>query len=188
MIFHQVLNAPKRRLDNEITRLSDSVQQLLMHCKIVDDIVARYNRSRISGHLSAAAVALLATGLTAGEYYLNVPIEFVLGTGNAGLAISAWMYWYMTRNIRVEGNRLLKEESLNDTFRRLYARQLTEGDEFVIFLWSQVKHHLQLGVTGTEISHMSRVKAADFKILNHIIEVDVPNLRRQTAPEMHSTR
>ena len=66
----EVFNAPKRRVDNEISRLADSVQSLLMHARIVDDVSSRYqeavfqHRMRLTGCVVGfSALAFLAGGL-----------------------------------------------------------------------------------------------------------------------------
>lgn len=97
-VVAEVLNAPKRRVDNEVSRLSDSVCVLQMHCKIVEDIGSRYKsalfRSRVSlfstffstvflpsATLLGAAVSPefgIASGVTSG-FVLGYPAVAVLG-------------------------------------------------------------------------------------------------------------
>jgi hypothetical protein len=49
------MNAPKRRVDNEVSRLSDSVCVLQMHCKIIEDISSKYQAALLRSRLSLAA-------------------------------------------------------------------------------------------------------------------------------------
>ena len=58
-VVAEVLNAPKRRVDNEVSRLSDSVCVLQMHCKIIEDIVKTYRSSLYRARISISAAALL---------------------------------------------------------------------------------------------------------------------------------
>ena len=57
-VVAEVLNAPKRRVDNEVSRLSDSVCVLQMHCKIIEDIVKTYRSSLFRARLSLTAAAI----------------------------------------------------------------------------------------------------------------------------------
>lgn len=86
----EVLNAPKRRVDNEVSRLSDSVCVLQMHCKIIEDIGSRYKaavfRSRVSlfstffGTVFLPSAALLGAAISP-EFGVasGVASGFVLG-------------------------------------------------------------------------------------------------------------
>eukprot|EP00596_Hydrurales_sp_CCMP1899_P003681 CAMPEP_0119045776 /NCGR_PEP_ID=MMETSP1177-20130426/42569_1 /TAXON_ID=2985 /ORGANISM="Ochromonas sp, Strain CCMP1899" /LENGTH=775 /DNA_ID=CAMNT_0007018129 /DNA_START=150 /DNA_END=2477 /DNA_ORIENTATION=- len=63
-VTREVFNAPKRRVDHEISRLSDSVYMLLMHCKVIDSTVSRY-RARLwtyrLGLLAASCTMIITT-------------------------------------------------------------------------------------------------------------------------------
>ena len=78
-VVAEVLNAPKRRVDNEVSRLSDAVSVLQMHCQIIDDVSKRYRGSRLRARLMVAtsaitSIAVPATMITLG----NIHILFIL--------------------------------------------------------------------------------------------------------------
>lgn len=94
----EVLNAPKRRVDNEVSRLSDSVYVLQMHCKIIEDISKKYRssllRSRILLASTAVSTVILPTAAMisftlfpdygiihdlSAQYILGYPIIAILG-------------------------------------------------------------------------------------------------------------
>lgn len=97
-VVAEVLNAPKRRVDNEVSRLSDSVYILQMHCKIIEDVSKKYRsalfRSRVTLASTAISTVVLpsaalliialfptfgaASGL-ASSYVLGYPIFVALG-------------------------------------------------------------------------------------------------------------
>ena len=63
-VTKEVFNAPKRRVYHEISRLSDSVHLLLMHCKVIDSTITRYS-ARVWANrkcLFAAGCAVAVTG------------------------------------------------------------------------------------------------------------------------------
>ena len=81
-VVAEVLNAPKRRVDNEVSRLSDAVSVLQMHCQIIDDVSKRYRGSRLRARLmvatsAIASIAVPATMITLGN---NIHIFRVLNT------------------------------------------------------------------------------------------------------------
>lgn len=107
-VVAQVLNAPKRRVDNEVSRLSDSVCVLQMHCKIIEDIGLKYQsalfryRISVSSAFFASVVvpssALLGMALVPGFaassglstcFILGYPAVAVLGA-TAG---DEWMFY-----------------------------------------------------------------------------------------------
>lgn len=75
-VVTEVFNAPKRRIDNEISRLYESVSALLMHCHIVDEVVARYRGKVWTSYFITGFAGLLSIGVTAGISYI---CDLVLG-------------------------------------------------------------------------------------------------------------
>mmetsp|Transcript_13428 Transcript_13428/g.22405 ORF Transcript_13428/g.22405 Transcript_13428/m.22405 type:complete len:859 (-) Transcript_13428:99-2675(-) len=69
-VIRETLYAPKRRIDNEISRLSESVSALLMHCTILDRAVAMYRSRLWRGRALIFTVSALSVGLTIGAGYL----------------------------------------------------------------------------------------------------------------------
>ena len=82
-VTREVFNAPKRRVDHEISRLSDSVYLLLMHCKVIDSTVSRYKARvwacRVTVFAAGCAVAITTVALgfliTSGKRQILAPIQ-----------------------------------------------------------------------------------------------------------------
>jgi hypothetical protein len=72
-VVAEVLNAPKRRVDNEVSRLSDSVCVLQMHCKIIEDISSKYQAALLRSRLSLGA-ALCSTVLLPSAAIIGVSV------------------------------------------------------------------------------------------------------------------
>jgi hypothetical protein len=66
----EVFNAPKRRVDNEISRLHESTNALLMHCRILDNIVHDYNTRVWNIRLRILLCYGASVGVTVGMCYL----------------------------------------------------------------------------------------------------------------------
>ena len=72
-VTKEVFNAPKRRVYHEISRLSDSVHLLLMHCKVIDSTITRYS-ARVWAHrkcLLAVGCAVAVTGYVLGTLIMD---------------------------------------------------------------------------------------------------------------------
>jgi hypothetical protein len=66
----ETFNAPRRRVDNEISRLTESASALLMHCNILDQVVATYHNKQWRSFISVATTTVLGACITFGVYYL----------------------------------------------------------------------------------------------------------------------
>lgn len=69
-VIHETLNAPRRRVDNEISRLTEAVSALLMHCQIVDKVLATYQDRLWRARYISALSVLCSIGLSMGVSYL----------------------------------------------------------------------------------------------------------------------
>lgn len=140
----EVLNAPKRRVDNEISRLTDSVALLQLHCAVVDDIIAQYRLRLVQSRLVLATSAISAVASVAGGLYLSLaPLTMVEIMATGGL-VNLLLYLYQQRHLSERAAELVSPHELEASFRRLYSRQVVNKDEFSLSLWTRVFEHLKL--------------------------------------------
>lgn len=66
----ETFNAPRRRVDNEITRLTENVNGLLMHCCIMDKVLEAYHNRIWRARAVTAATFLGSVAFTVGVSYL----------------------------------------------------------------------------------------------------------------------
>jgi hypothetical protein len=83
-VVAEVLNAPKRRVDNEVSRLSDSVNVLQMHCNIVEDISKRYRSSLFRSRLLLSAALTVSVGCPAVALTLGITSDITFIGAGAG--------------------------------------------------------------------------------------------------------
>jgi hypothetical protein len=183
----EVLNAPKRRVDNEISRLSDSVSILQMHCKIVEDLSSRYNRMLFQNRLRLGTTSTIALALPGFCFYLGLPIEIMIASGGIGvLGNAGLLYWQSNMAVQFV-EELITESSLESSFRRLYSRKISEKDEFTSSLWIRVKDHLKLILSINEIMYLPRMTSQEINQLENLSETSIPNLRRTAGPSFQRT-
>lgn len=181
----EVFNAPKRRVDNEITRLTDSVALLQMHLNIVDDLAKQYRSSTLKARLLFGLAAVTTSAATVGSIVAGLPVEVTAGLASVGSLSSGGLYWWQHRTLADTANMLIKDDAMIDTYKRLYNRKSGDKDEFTSSLWSRVHDHLIHGISAGELKELDKVKASDRKELEKIVDVDIPDLRRQAAPAFH---
>jgi hypothetical protein len=66
----ETFNAPRRRVDNEISRLTENVNGLLMHCRIVDRVLEVYHNRLWRARTLTAVVFVGSIAATVGVSYL----------------------------------------------------------------------------------------------------------------------
>lgn len=182
-VVQEVLNAPKRRIDNEITRLNDSIALLQMHLTIVDDLIKQYKKLQFKTNAIFTTSLLTSLSSAASLFYFQaVPLEVAGGVGLSGTLLSFLYYFYKKQSLINYSEDLISDNSMVSTYKRLYARRLAEKDEFIMSLWQRVHDHLILTLTPAELRNMDKIKPADFKMIENILEVDIPQIRRKAAP------
>ncbi len=63
-VIKETFNAPKRRVDNEISRFTEALSSLQLHCKIVDHIAHLYHSRLWSCRLKTVGALVASVGLT----------------------------------------------------------------------------------------------------------------------------
>ena len=187
-VCREVRNAPKRRVDNEITRLSDSVSLLRMHVNIIRDLTNAYNKKKWEFRSIGAGWVAASGALTGGAYYLDAPMQVVGGAGVIGGLFAGFFLWWHTNALQDLAIQLTKLESFDASFRRQYARQLADQDEFVSALWMRVRDHLKISLLPDDISELASASSssttADTIKLDRLLEYDIPELRREASPKL----
>jgi len=78
-VVREAFNAPKRRVDNEISRLFESVTALNMHLHIVDEIVRLYHSELWQARLWSVGSLVLSVLTTVGVQFLLDRVSFPSG-------------------------------------------------------------------------------------------------------------
>jgi hypothetical protein len=66
-----VFNAPRRRVDNEISRLYENVSSLIAHCKVIDQLAYLYTSKLWNCRFKVFGSLCLSASLTFGVHYLQ---------------------------------------------------------------------------------------------------------------------
>jgi GTPase SAR1 family protein len=277
-VTSEVFNAPKRRVDHEISRLSESVYLLLMHCKVIDSTVSRYKArvwaNRLNLLATGCAIAVSGLAICTFAYYsieksspsppkldfsaavigppepfsyyssffsyftskpkvtpipisiqipvtaepgcsstsASAPLSAVVESGEpvalksflpgkitfqilkiAGAALVSavgslsGLVWWQGRSLSFFASSLITEGGFDETFSKVYARSISDKDEFAKSLWQKVRSRLSVTVTYAELSAMRRVLDKDLAALERILDQDIANLRRQASDNFPSS-
>lgn len=181
-VVAEVMKAPKRRIDNAITRLGDSVNLLRMHAVLTEDLRSRYVREVWSSRLYFSTVLVSGSAASAGSFYLGQDLKVTAAVASASLAVAALTGWYNSQLLRRAEADLASPDGLSASFRRSYARQIAEGDEFTASLWERVRGSLELNLSAVGLANVPAVKAGEVEDLDRILEEEIPRLRRLASP------
>jgi len=181
-VIREVLNAPKRRVDNEISRLTDAVSLLQMHLRLVDELSKQYISAVFRSRLALGATGSTAVGALAAAVLLGLPPQVTGAVAVAAVGGTGGLYWWQRVQLLQQSSQLATEPAMNKAFQKLYARRIAERDEFTNSLWTRVQDHLMLAVTSEDIAEVGKVGQSSLEDLDRILEVEIPNLRRKSAP------
>ena len=179
-VVEQVMQAPKRRIDNVITNLYDSTATLTLYSTVWNDIVNRYNKEWRNCRLREAGVTSLVSLTLGGINHLG--LEAMLQGGIFGTSIVGigGLVWYHTTYLNRVQEDLVSLESLSASFQRTHARQVQDGDEYVASIWQRVRGSLQsaLSTTFQDGGNLTIASSSEQEKLRQIVDNDIPRLRR----------
>ncbi|KAG5187000.1 hypothetical protein JKP88DRAFT_207240 [Tribonema minus] len=181
-VLSEVFKAPKRRIDNIITRLTDSVHLLQVHATIVEDLQRDYRRAKWGQRGTTLAVVGAGAGAAGASMYLSAPLELPAAVGVLTVLLAGGVHFMTSRTLRQKEEHMLSVEGLNMRFSKCYATELAEGDEMINSVWKRIRESLKLTLGTSGLNAIPSVKANDLKQLQRILDQDIPSLRRSAAP------
>lgn len=181
-VVEQVMQAPKRRVDNVITNLYDSTSMLLLYSKIWNDIASRYGRAWRDCRLREGGLFLGGALAVGGLNYVGLDLSLQGGIAGTTLLGVGGMFWYH-QNYLLKGlqDDLSSPEALLSSFQRTHAREVQEADEFIASLWQRVRGSLQTSLQRSfeDGASLPSVSSAEVQQLEDILKGEIPSLRRQ---------
>lgn len=74
-VVDEVMKAPKRRIDNVITRLADSVHLVQMHATVLESVRSDFSRELWTLRMMGVGVASAGMSLLAGCLYMELGLQ-----------------------------------------------------------------------------------------------------------------
>uniref|UniRef100_A0A7S1VCX8 Uncharacterized protein n=1 Tax=Grammatophora oceanica TaxID=210454 RepID=A0A7S1VCX8_9STRA len=182
-VVAEVMKAPKRRIDNLITHLHDSVHLLLMHATLVEDVRRRFQRRWWQSRMQEFAGVGVGGGMTAFGLYMDLPMQFAGGAVGATILGVGGLTWYNTVQLQNVEKQMLTPAQLSSIFQQCYAREVSEADEFTASLWQRIRDSLPLSLQQHDgLSSLPSTSKSELKQLQNIVDEDIPALRRLASP------
>jgi len=181
-VVAEVMKAPKRRIDNVITHLNDSVHLLLMHAQIVQDVQKRYSKLLWDNRVQELASLTAGVGLSTIGVYAQLPMEFTGAAAAVTILGVGGLKWFNNSKLTETEAQLLTMEELSASFQRTHQREISEADEFTASVWQRIREQLQASLKVEGLDNSPSVSQGELDELRRILDVDIPKLRRLASP------
>jgi hypothetical protein len=187
-VVREVMKAPKRRIDNVITHLYDSVHQLKMHTMLMNHIRQTYRQKLWQNRVREGLGIVLGAGVTGMGLYLQLPIHLtgsvvastILGVGGLSL--------YHSVQLKQVEESMMSDHELSARFQRVYAREIKEGDEYVASVWQRIREPLKMALEMQGLHGIPPVSNSELEALDTIVTEEIPALRRLASPSHYGKR
>lgn len=187
-VVREVMKAPKRRLDNVITHLYDSVHQLKLHATMSNQIRQQYRKKLWQHRIQEGTGLVTGATLTALGLYLQLPLHLTGAAVGVTVLGVGGLSWYNTATLQRIEHRLTSTEELAATFQRVYAREVNDGDEYIASVWQRIRDPLKMALETQGLQSIPQVSNAELAALDKILSVEIPELRRVASPTHYGKR
>lgn len=181
-VVAEVMKAPKRRVDNVVTHLNDSIHLLLMHAEICQDVQNRYSKMLWDNRIQELGSLTAGVGLSILGIYAQLPMEFTGAAGAVTVFGVGAMKWFNGSKLNEAEKSLLSMEELSASFQRTHSREIAEADEFTASVWQRIRENLQIALKREGLGSFPTVSDSELNNLRKILEHDIPELRRMASP------
>ncbi|KAL3811230.1 hypothetical protein ACHAXA_008989 [Cyclostephanos tholiformis] len=186
-VIAEVMKAPKRRIDNVITNLHDSVHLLLMHAVVAEDVRSRYSKQLWENRIQEASSLILGTALAGMAAYLSVPPQLTGGVVAATVLGVGGLRWFNSAKLKVTEEQLLSAEELGASFQRTHPQEVSEADEYYASVWQRIRDPMRLNLLRTGLADFPAVGKGQLQDLQNILDEEIPKLRRLASPSHHGS-
>jgi hypothetical protein len=187
-VVAEVMKAPKRRVDNVITHLNNSVHLLLMHAQIAQDVQKKYSKMVWDNRIQELGSLTAGVGISVLGFYAQLPMEFTSAAAAMTVFGVGGMKWLNGNKLKEEEKNLLSMEELSASFQRTHSREISEADEFIVSVWQRIRDNLQLSLKAEGLDKYPSVSDNDLNDLRKILDQDIPRLRRMASPTHFGTK
>mmetsp|Transcript_13562 Transcript_13562/g.25954 ORF Transcript_13562/g.25954 Transcript_13562/m.25954 type:complete len:605 (+) Transcript_13562:66-1880(+) len=186
-VLAEVMKAPKRRVDNVITNLTDSVHLLLMHSVVAEDVRSRYSKRAWENRMQELSSVVLGMGMAGLGMHFSVPPQFTGGVVAATMLGVGGMHWFNSSQLKTVEEQLTSVEELSASFQRTHPQEVSEADEYYASVWARIRDPLRLSLWRTGLADFPAVKKGEMEELQRILDEEIPRLRRLASPSHHGS-
>jgi hypothetical protein len=94
--------------------------------------------------------------------------KYVGAAAGTGVLITGGQYLWNSKTLNELAKKLISEDSLESSYRRIYSRRIADKDAFTASLWKRVFAHIQLGLSSTDLQALEKLRASDHALLEKV--------------------
>lgn len=192
-MIEEVFSTPMKRLDNEISRISDALQEVWVYCKLVRQIQGEYTHSWWFYQSMYALTAVAMSGLTGIGLYFAKP-QHLPTVASVGFAWNlSWLgggYYLCQYLLKQRALFLTSSIHFQTVFQRVFVTKSlvstdatgAMGDQSLVSIWIRKVLRYMLDTFNTDtLQSIAAVSNDDIEHLETMIQVNVPRLRKRAA-------
>lgn len=179
-VIQEIHHAPRRRVDNILTRLYDQARRLRTHARVLNAARSTFRRTALAWRsaLVLCPLALLATASLTGAILGRDSWPWVLGQIGVGGALGLALKLLGDRAIARTREEVT--EGLTGIFERLHGRDLALGDEADLrALWAGVRNRTRAAIDTLGLERVPRTRPSHIDRLDEIAGRTVPAMRAE---------
>ncbi|MGY6633519.1 MAG: dynamin family protein [Alkalilacustris sp.] len=179
-LIDELLRAPTRRLDNQITQMSAFAERLRLHAFVIDEAARRCRRARKRTY---AILLTLLLGLGAAATLTGLVIAL------PALAVVALAVIVFLELVSFPRARRRQIDSFDDIAEGLQDTELLMRDhaEDLRAMWQEVRPRAREMAQKRGLQSFPAMKMSDREVLNTLIENDIPKLRSELYDALRAT-
>ena len=179
-LIDELRRAPTRRMDNQITQMAGFAERLRLHAFVIDEAATRYRRSRKRAYAVMLLVFLaLASAAVVTGLIIALPVLAVAAAAVAGFL----------ELISLPRTRRRLVGSFDEIFEGLHDTELLmrERAEDLRAMWREVHPRAREIAEKRGLQSFAKLRPTDRKVLNALIEEDIPTLRSELYDALRDT-
>ena len=180
-LIDELRRVPTRRMDNQITQLAAFAERLRLHAFVIDEAARRYRAARRRAFAGTTLLFLgVSAAITLSSLIVALPAVAVGALALAGFQSLVSLPRAARRQI----------DSFDEIFEGLHDTELLmrERAEDLRAMWQEVKPRAREIAQKRGLKSFTKLKPADRKVLNALIEADIPRLRSELYDALRDTR
>uniref|UniRef100_A0A7R9U1U8 Dynamin N-terminal domain-containing protein n=1 Tax=Pinguiococcus pyrenoidosus TaxID=172671 RepID=A0A7R9U1U8_9STRA len=180
-VVAEVMKAPKRRMDNAITRLGDSISLLRMHVMVLEE-ARRIHRAHLWQSRAIVFAGVTVTAAAAGgAAFVGLPPAFIGVVSVAGMGLAGGNAYFGGKTLEQLEEKYATYEGLQDLFLKTHKRELSEEEEYAKATWSRVRETARSAILHKGLSSLQAVSSSEIRRLRDVLDVEIPALRRKAG-------
>eukprot|EP00996_Jenningsia_fusiforme_P007219 NODE_966_length_1789_cov_26.352874_g852_i0.p1 GENE.NODE_966_length_1789_cov_26.352874_g852_i0~~NODE_966_length_1789_cov_26.352874_g852_i0.p1 ORF type:complete len:531 (+),score=98.53 NODE_966_length_1789_cov_26.352874_g852_i0:70-1662(+) len=175
-VVSSIILAPRRRVDNIVTQLEESIMKVQI-AAVVSNAVRAGSRRRSAFYYSCSFGSAVVGPVVLGScLYLGLPSSVVFASCVGTLGALGGLTWTAQKSMKNYQSSI--QQNIDSVFRSIYFKQYSD-DLDLQRRWEVIKPKLCKAFATMDLGQIPKVKPSALKQMQRILETDVMKLRKE---------